>query len=388
MITLLSKIFVKDRDNTESSSVRGAYGTLCSIVGILLNVLLFFAKLIAGAVSGAISVTADAFNNLSDAGSSVITLLGFRMSEKKPDRGHPFGHGRIEYISGLIVSMLIILVGFELGKTSAEKIFVPEEVKFSILIVSILVASVIVKAYMAFYNFSVGKKISSAAMKATAVDSLSDCIATATVLICLLISHFFNVNIDAYCGLVVASFILFSGIRAAKETVDPLLGTPPGEELINEIEGIVMSHTGILGIHDLIVHDYGPGRKMISLHAEVSASADLIETHDMIDNIERDLREELNCDAVIHMDPIVTDDEVTSKTREKVAELVKCIDKRITIHDFRMVTGPTHTNVIFDAAIPGDIKKSEQEILDDIDLIVKSIDPNYYTVVNLDSVYI
>lgn len=388
LISLLSKIFIRNREDTSSPAVRSAYGTLCGIMGIILNIVLFGIKMLAGILSGAISIMADAFNNLTDAGSSVITLIGFRMSGQKPDRDHPFGHGRIEYISGLIVSMLIILVGFELGKTSVEKIITPEPVEFSIVAVIILACSIIVKAYMALYNFSVGKRIASSAMRATAQDSLNDTIATAAVLICLLISKFTGFNIDAYCGLAVSAFILFSGLRSVKETMDPLLGTPPSEDFIKRIEEIVYSYEGVEGIHDLIVHDYGPARTMISLHAEVSADADMLETHDMIDNIEKELREKLNCDAVIHMDPIATNDELTLEVREKVASLVTCIDPALTIHDFRMVTGPTHTNVIFDVVVPFDLKKSDDEIRTSVEKIVKSIDPNYFSVINIDKSYI
>lgn len=388
MISLLSKIFIKDSSDTSSPAVRSAYGTLCGIMGIILNVLLFAIKLLAGVISGSISIMADAFNNLTDAGSSVITLIGFRMSGQKPDRDHPFGHGRIEYISGLIVSMLIILVGFELGKSSLEKIITPEPTEFSIVAVIILVCSIAVKAYMALYNFRIGKKISSAAMRATAQDSLNDTIATAAVLLCLIISRLTSFDIDAYCGLAVSGFILFSGLRAVKETMDPLLGTPPSEEFIKQIEKIVYSHEGVEGIHDLIVHDYGPARTMISLHAEVSCDADLLETHDMIDNIEKELREHLNCDAVIHMDPIATNDELTMSVREKIASLVTCIDAGLTIHDFRMVTGPTHTNVIFDVVIPYDLKRSDEEIRANIETIVKSIDPSYFSVINIDKSYV
>lgn len=388
MITLLSKIFIRNREDTTSPAVRSAYGTLCGIMGIILNIVLFGIKMLAGILSGAISIMADAFNNLTDAGSSVITLIGFRMSGQKPDRDHPFGHGRIEYVSGLIVSMLIILVGFELGKTSLEKIITPEPVEFSIVAVIILACSIIGKAYMALYNFRVGRMISSAAMRATAQDSLNDCIATGAVLICLLISHFLNFNIDAYCGLAVSAFILFSGLRSVKETMDPLLGTPPSEEFIKRIEEIVYSYEGVEGIHDLIVHDYGPARTMISLHAEVSADADLLETHDMIDNIEKELREALSCDAVIHMDPIATNDELTNSVRAKVASLVTCIDPALTIHDFRMVTGPTHTNVIFDVVVPFDLKKSDDEIRASVEKIVKSIDESYFSVINIDKSYV
>lgn len=388
MISLLSKIFIKNSSDTSSPAVRSAYGTLCGIMGIIFNVLLFGIKMLAGAISGSISIMADAFNNLTDAGSSVITLIGFRMSGQKPDKDHPFGHGRIEYISGLIVSMLILLVGFELGKGSVEKIIAPEPVEFSIVAVIILVCSIAVKGYMALYNFTIGKKIGSSAMRATAQDSLNDTIATAAVLLCLIFAKLTSINIDAYCGLAVSGFILFSGLRAVKETMDPLLGTPPSEEFIKDIENIVHSYEGVSGIHDLIVHDYGPARTMISLHAEVPCDADLLATHDMIDNIEKELREHLNCDAVIHMDPIATNDELTTSVREKVAALVTCIDSELTIHDFRMVTGPTHTNVIFDVVIPYGFKKTDDEIRKNIETIVKSIDTNYYSVVNIDRSYV
>ena len=387
MITLLSKIFIKDRD-CSSPSARAAYGTLCSIVGIILNVLLFAFKLFIGIATGAISIMSDALNNITDAASSVITLICFRLSGQKADRDHPFGHGRFEYISGLIVSLLIILVGFELGKSSFEKILAPENVEFSILAVIILSASILVKAYMAFYNFSIAKKISSAAMRATATDSLYDCITTAVVLACLIISKVFSVNIDAYCGLALSAFIMFSGIRSAKETIDPLLGGKPDPELIDRISSIVYSHGGVVGIHDLIIHDYGVGRVMISLHAEVSSDADILETHDMIDNIENELFEKLNCDAVIHMDPIVTNDRLVCEMREKIASLVTCIDKDITIHDFRMVKGPTHTNVIFDAVVPHEIKKSDKEIAESIRTIVKTLDPNCFAVVKIEKSYV
>ena len=384
MLTLLSKIFIKDRDNTASPSVRAAYGSLCGVLGIILNILLFCFKFFAGYISGAISVSADAFNNLTDAGSSVITLIGFRMSEQKPDKNHPFGHGRIEYVSGLLVSLVILLVGFELAKTSFAKILEPQAVTFSWLSVIILSVSILIKAYMAFYNFNIGKRINSAAMKATATDSLSDCVATCTVLVCLIIARVANVNIDAYCGLAVSAFIMFSGARAAKETISPLLGEPPSKELIDEISAIVYSYEGVVGIHDLIVHNYGPGRMMISLHAEISDKADMVTTHDMIDNIEKELREKLSCDAVIHMDPIATDDETVVATKNKIASLVTCIDQRLTIHDFRMVTGPTHTNVIFDIVVPYDLGKSDQELRDNVETIVKSIDQSYFSVVNID----
>ncbi len=388
MITFLSKIFIKDRENFSSASVRSAYGTLCGIMGIIFNILLSAMKFIAGIISGSISMTADAFNNLSDAGSSVVTLLGFRMSERKPDKDHPFGHGRIEYISGLIVSMLIVLVGFELGKSSVEKILTPAAIEFNIIAIIILFASIAVKAYMAFYNFGTGKKIGSSAMRATAADSLSDCVATGVVLISTFVSHFFDINIDAYCGLAVAAFILFSGIRSAKETMDPLLGIPPSAEFIKNIENIVYAHGGVSGIHDLIVHDYGPCRTMISLHAEVDAKANILDIHDMIDNIEKELRETLLCDAVIHMDPIATDDEEVNHARAQIASFAKAIDGAITIHDFRMVKGPTHTNVIFDAVVPSDIRVSGEEVKKRLEDIVKTVNENYIAVINIDMSYV
>ena len=384
MLTLLSKIFIKDKDNVSSPTVRAAYGSLCGVLGIILNIILFCFKFFAGYISGAISVSADAFNNLTDAGSSVITLIGFRMSEQKPDKNHPFGHGRIEYVSGLLVSLVIILVGFELAKSSFAKILAPEEIAFSWLSVIILAVSVLIKAYMAFYNSQIGKRIDSAAMMATSTDSLSDCIATSAVLICLIISRTAGLNIDAYCGLAVSAFIMFSGIRSAKDTISPLLGEPPSKELIDKISEIVYSYEGVVGIHDLIVHDYGPGRMMISLHAEVSDKADMLQTHDMIDNIEKQLRETLSCDAVIHMDPIATNDETVNITRDKIAGLIKCIDHRLSIHDFRMVKGPTHTNVIFDVVVPFDLGKTEQELRDNVETIVKSIDESYFSVINID----
>lgn len=388
MFGLLSKIFIKNRDDLENPAVRRAYGILSGALGIVLNILLFVGKLTAGLVSGSVAIVADALNNLSDAGSSVITLIGFRIAGQKPDKGHPFGHGRIEYISGLIVSMLIILMGFELGKSSVEKIISPSGTEFSPVAAIILAVSVLVKLYMCYYNGRVGKKISSPAMKATAADSLSDCISTTVVLICMFITKFTGFDLDGICGAAVALFIFISGLRAAKDTIDPLLGVPPTEEFVDEIGETVMSHKGILGFHDLIVHDYGPGRRMISLHAEVPADEDLLKTHDTIDNIEKELSAKLGCDAVIHMDPIETDDKITMETREKIAELVKIIDERVTIHDFRMVTGPTHTNVIFDIVVPYDVKRTEEEIRRDVERMVKTLDENYYAVVCVDKSFV
>lgn len=387
MITLLSKWFIKDHQNTHSPAVRQAYGILCGSVGIAFNLLLFAGKFLAGMLSGSIAITADAFNNLSDAGSSVITLIGFRMAGQKPDPGHPFGHGRIEYLSGLFVSIAILLMAVELLKSSVTKIIHPEEITFSPLIVVILVCSIFVKIYMASYNHSVSKKIDSAAMNATATDSLSDTLATTVVLITTLFAHFWGLKIDGYCGVLVGIFILFAGINTAKDTISPLLGQPPAPEFVQKIQNIVMRHEKIIGIHDLIVHDYGPGRLMISLHAEVPADGDILLLHDLIDNIEHDLRHELQCDAVIHMDPICTNDEETIHMKQLVESLVNTISDKLTLHDFRIVKGPTHTNVIFDLVIPYKFEYSDTETVTMIQNKIREHDSHYFAVIDVDHTY-
>ena len=350
MVTLLSRIFIKNK-NVNDPQARGAWGVLCGILGICLNLLLCAGKLIAGLVSGSISIVADAFNNLSDAGSSVITLLGFKMAAQKPDYKHPFGHGRMEYISGLLVSLIIVIVGFELGKSSVEKIITPEPTEFSWVSVIVLSGAILVKLYMSFYNSRIGRKIDSAAMCATATDSLTDSVATGVVLICTLLAGFTSLQLDAYCGLCVSAFILYAGVRSAIDTVSPLLGSMPSAEFVDDVERIVCSHEIILGIHDLIVHDYGPGRRMISLHAEVPANGNLLQMHDEIDNAEEDLRRQLQCDAVIHMDPVENDNEEVCALHEKVKALVAGIEPSLKIHDFRIVPGPSHTNLVFDVLV-------------------------------------
>ena len=388
MITLLAKWFIPDYQNTGDAVVRRAYGQLCGIVGIALNVLLFAGKFFAGVLSGSIAVTADAFNNLSDAGSSVVTLLGFRLAGRKPDPEHPFGHGRIEYLSGLVVSALILLMGVELAKSSFQKIVHPEAVEFSVTAVVILAASVAVKLYMSIYNRRVGEKIKSSAMVATGIDSLSDTISTAAVLLAMVVGKYTNLMIDGWVGMVVALIILYSACRAAMETVGPLLGQAPEEEFVRRIEELVMNHDEVCGIHDLVVHDYGPGRVMISLHAEVPASGDILELHDMIDSIESELRVQLDCEAVIHMDPIVTDDALTTELRHKVALLVKEVDERMTIHDFRMVLGPTHTNLIFDAVVPFNTGKSNYQMEEEIKARVRQMEGTYFAVVRVENSYV
>lgn len=388
MISLLAKWLIPNREQVEDSAVRRAWGALCGFVGIGLNILLFAGKLAAGTLSGSIAITADAFNNLSDAGSSVVTLLGFRLAGKKPDAGHPFGHGRLEYVSGLIVAGLILLMGAELAKSSVDKILHPEAVTFSWLAAGILLASIGVKLYMYLYNRAVGKKIKSAAMSATAADSLSDTAATSAVLLAMVIGKLTDVQLDGWVGLVVALFILWSAVQAARDTISPLLGQAPDPMLVKEIESLVMAHDTVVGIHDLVVHDYGPGRCIISLHAEVPADEQVLELHDVIDNIEEELAQKLHCEAVIHMDPVVVGDPTVTALHQQVAALVKTIDPRITIHDFRMVPGQTHTNLIFDAVIPFDERLTRQQVADRIRQMVSEMEGDYRAVVKVENSYV
>lgn len=385
MIKLLSKFFIKENNSKEQ--LRSAYGMLCSFMGIALNVFLFAIKFFAGLLSGAISVTADAFNNLSDSGSSLITLMGFRLSKKKPDPAHPFGHGRIEYLSGIAVSVLIVLMGFELLSSSVEKIFNPEAVEVSILVIVILVISVAVKGYMYLYNRKYGKLYSSSAMLATATDCISDALSTTVVLVSMLITRFTDVNIDAYCGCAVAVFILYAGAKSAYETVQPLLGQPPEKETVERISEIVLSYDIVLGIHDLVVHDYGPGRLMISLHAEVDSKGDILEIHDEIDNIEKALAEQLNCSAVIHMDPIVTDDEEMREYKELAKKVCSEISSEISIHDFRMVKGNTHTNLIFDVVVPFGFRLNDEELKKEVNGKINESNRELFTVITVDKDY-
>ena len=388
MISVLAKWLIPNWEQVEDGAVRRAWGALCGFVGIGLNILLFAGKLAAGALSGSIAITADAFNNLSDAGSSVVTLLGFRLAGKKPDAGHPFGHGRLEYVSGLIVAGLILLMGAELAKSSVDKILHPEAVTFSWLAAGILLASIGVKLYMYLYNRAVGKKIKSAAMSATAADSLSDTAATSAVLLAMVIGKLTDVQLDGWVGLVVALFILWSAVQAARDTISPLLGQAPDPMLVKEIESLVMAHDTVVGIHDLVVHDYGPGRCIISLHAEVPADEQVLELHDVIDNIEEELAQKLHCEAVIHMDPVVVGDPTVTALHQQVAALVKTIDPRITIHDFRMVPGQTHTNLIFDAVIPFDERLTRQQVADRIRQMVSEMEGDYRAVVKVENSYV
>ncbi len=388
MITLLSRMLIRDRENYSDEKVRRAYGVLCSCMGIFLNILLFGGKYLAGVISGSIAVTADAFNNLSDAGSSVITLAGFRMASKKPDPGHPFGHGRIEYISGVAVSLVIVAVGIQLARESIEKISSPEPMEAGWLPMAILAASIAVKGYMYLYNNSLGKKLSSPGMRATALDSLTDCVATFAALASMVVYRLTDLNIDGWAGAAVALFIIYSGFTAARDTLSPLLGTPPSHELVQRIYSIVLSHPEIKNVHDLVVHDYGPGRLMISLHAEVPADGDLCELHDTIDTAEYELQRELGCSAVIHMDPVSTDGGKTAQMRDEVAAHLDEICPGMTLHDFRIVDGPTHTNVIFDAVLPLDSGMTDEEAKARLEELVTSLWENTHPKVHIDRPYV
>lgn len=388
MVSLLAHIFIKNPDDMDKNKIRIIYGILCGAVGIGFNIILFTGKLIVGTISNSIAITADAFNNLSDAGSSIVTLIGFRLSGSKPDPEHPFGHGRIEYLSGLIVSGVILIMAFELVKSSIAKIIHPDVTTFNILTAVILLVSIAVKLYMAYYNYRIGKKIDSAAIRATCLDSLSDTAATTVVLIASIISALTHIQIDGYCGVIVGLFIFYAGINAAKDTLNPLLGQMPDEEFVDNIDEIVMSHKMVQGIHDLVVHDYGPGRQMISLHVEVPADQDIILIHDTIDNIEDELQLKLGCEAVIHMDPVVND-EKTLLVKQTVKQILFNIDSELTMHDFRMVPGETHTNLIFDIVASHGNELSDDELKDRISTDIKEVlGITYFAVIKVDKAYV
>ncbi|MFR9077478.1 MAG: cation diffusion facilitator family transporter [Blautia obeum] len=388
MITFLASLFIKDSKNYKEPSVRQAYGVLSGAVGIGLNILLFFGKWLAGTISGSIAIIADAFNNLSDAGSSIITLIGFRLSGQEPDPEHPFGHGRMEYISGLLVSVAILVMGFELIGSSIGKLRSPEPIESSALVFGILIASILVKLYMFFYNHSLSKKIESAAMKATSVDSLSDTVATTLVLIATLISKYTGLLLDGWFGILVGLFILYTGGSTLKETIDLLLGQPPKQEFIDEVKEIVLGHSMVHGVHDLIVHDYGPGRVMISLHAEVDVNGDIQDIHEQIDHIEHELQEKLHCSATIHMDPIVTDDKEVLAMKAKVEEMVHFLDESFSMHDFRMVRGLTRTNLIFDVEVPRKTSYTDNEIVNWLKERIHELPGSkYFAVIQIDHEY-
>lgn len=385
MIAVLAKMMGIEELTPDKK--RSAYGKLCGGVGIVLNILLFAGKFLAGWISNSIAITADAFNNLSDAGSSLVTLIGFKLAEQKPDSDHPFGHGRMEYLSGLVVSAVILMMGFELVKDSIDKILHPTGVDFSGVVLVILIASIIGKCYMALYNYSYGKRFESSTLKATAVDSLSDCVSTAVVLIATLVGYYTNIQIDGFCGIAVGVLIFVAGINAAKETLSPLLGEAPDPEFVTQIEEMVLEFDkeSVVGIHDLIVHDYGPGRRIISLHAEVPAEGNMMSLHDVIDNLEMKLRDELGCLTTIHMDPVVTTDERVTELKEKCIDLVKEIGDALSLHDFRVVFGDTHTNMIFDVVVPFEFYLSDSETTKMIQKKVwEKLGKNYFVVITID----
>lgn len=361
MTKFLIKLFVKNNADVTDPAVRGRYASLAAFTGIVLNLLLFAGKLTAGLLAASVAVVADAFNNMSDAGSAVVTLIGFRLALKPVDKGHPLGHGRLEYIAGFIVDLLIILVGAELFKSSFEKILSPSLPSVSVLTYALLSAAILVKLWLFFFYRKIGKLIDSSAIRASAFDSLSDTAATALVLISALVSKFAGLAIDGWAGILVASFILFTGFKAAKETIDLLLGTPPKPEFIEEIRNFVKGYPEVAGIHDLIVHDYGPGRKFISFHAEVPADSDINYAHDVIDCVERDMNEKFGCIVTIHLDPIEMNDARVQELKKLAEESAAEIDPAFTIHDFRMTSGGKHVNMIFDLQVPSDSKMPTEE---------------------------
>ena len=384
MVRKIAMTFVP-KDGTEVEK-RSIYGMVCGFVGIFFNIILFVGKLLAGIITSSISITADALNNLSDAGSSIVTLAGFKLAAQKPDSKHPYGHGRIEYLAGLAVAAVILIMGFELFRDSIGKVLHPQDTEFSYVVIFILLASILVKCYMAYYNYSIGKEIDSAAVRAAAMDSMSDCIATGAVLVTTVLNHLYGWQLDGYCGILVSLFIMYSGIQAARDSVDPLLGIEPDEEFLQQIEDISLSFDeNIVGIHDLMVHDYGPGRKIISLHAEVPADSNMIQIHDVIDNLEKKLSKDLGCMATIHMDPVAVNDPEVKELKHQVADLVKEVLDAITIHDFRVVKGDTHTNLIFDMVVPFSCKCTDREMADMVaDKIKEKLGNNYYAVIDVD----
>ncbi len=384
MIKLLSKLF--EKEDLPEAKRRTLCGTLCGILGIVLNILLFAGKLTVGIISGSVSVIADAFNNLSDAGSSIVTICGFKLAAAAPDPKHPYGHGRAEYISGLVISAVIIVMAFELFKESVGKIIHPESTEFTAVTAAVLIASVLVKCYMAYYNSRVGKMIDSSVLTAAASDSLNDCITTAVVLGSGIIGSFTALHPDGWSGVLVSAFIFYSGLCAARDSIDPLLGDSPSEEFVDEIERTVLDFSpDIVGVHDLMVHDYGPGRKIISLHAEVPSDGDILALHDVIDNLERKLSADFGCVATIHMDPVDIKNPRVTELREKAAGIVKEIYSGITIHDFRVVFGSTHTNLIFDMAVPFECPVEDSVIKDTAAaLIGERLGREYYTVTVID----
>lgn len=384
MLKLLCKLFIKNSDNSKDPAVRRAYGILMSIVGIVANILLSALKLIFGTLSGSISVTADALNNLSDAGAQIISLISFKMSAKPADRDHPFGHARIEYVASMIVSFLVLLVGVELMKESIEKIFHPSDSRFGTGVMIVLAISIAVKLWLAVSGRRMAKKIGSSVVAAASADSFSDAIATSAVLVSAIVCRIWEIRTDAYMGVAVSVVILIAGIKILNDTKNSILGSPPDPEVVEGINEIAKRYPEILGVHDLVVHNYGPGNTIASFHAEVDGKGDVYLIHDVIDNVEKILWSELHVRTTIHMDPIVTDDERISELRALAREVIKRIDSRMDIHDFRFVEGVTHSNLIFDITVPFEIKLSDAEIISLTEKGIKEIHPDFCSVVTLD----
>ena len=386
MIEFLIRRFVPDWQQVQRTDVRERYGTLAAVVGILSNIFLCIIKGLIGLFSGSIAVTADAVNNLSDAGSSVITLLAFKIAGKPADEEHPYGHARMEYISGMAVSFIIILLGLELMGSSFEKILHPEEVGVSALTYLVLIVSIAVKLWQGMFNRNLGKRISSEALQATAADSLNDVFSTGAVLLSTLVYQFTAIPIDGWVGMLVAIFITVSGVKLIMETGSPLLGQAPDPQMVRELEEKITAYDGVIGIHDLQVHNYGPGRVFATVHAEVPANRDILVSHDIIDNIEREVGHEMNLNLVIHMDPVVTDDERLNQLHAQVQLIVAGIDSNLSMHDFRAVFGPTHTNLVFDVVVPPGFSLSDSELSRRIEQQVQALG-SYFCVITVDHNY-
>ncbi len=388
MTDLLIKLFVRNKDKTEDPKVRENYATLSSVTGIIANFLLFVGKLVIGIFSKSVSIIADAFNNIGDAGSSVVTLIGFRLSGKHADKEHPLGHGRLEYITAFIVDILIIFVGVELFKTSVEKIIEPGETAIGTVTLVLLGVAILVKLWLFFFYRKIAKRINSQAIKGASFDSISDVVATTLVFVSALLSRFAGVNIDGYAGILVAAFIFYTGVKAAKETIDVLLGGSPDKEILKKIAQFVKKYPEVIGIHDVMVHDYGPGRQIISFHAEVSAKSDFSYVHDVIDNIERDFQKEYGYLVTIHLDPIVVDDEKVSEMYDFVKATVRQVDEDFSIHDFRMTYGGNHINLIFDLSIPVDSKYGDEEAAKAVEDKIREIRPECNCVIRAEHPYV
>jgi len=388
MTDILIRLFIRDRRNTENAQVRENYGKLAGKVGIATNFLLFLIKITVGTLFHSISITADAVNNLSDSGSSVVTLIGFKISGKPADADHPYGHARMEYISGLIVSFVIVILGFQLAQTSVDKIIHPQTAQFSWLTIIVLVVSILIKLWQCLFYRKVGMTIDSSALVATSFDSRNDILATTSVLIATVVTAITGFNLDGYMGVVVALFIMFSGGKLIMDTVSPLLGNAPSEELVRKIYKKIQSYDGIVGMHDLNVHNYGVGKRFASVHCEVSAEQDIMVSHDIIDNIERDFLKDMDIHMVIHLDPVITDDNRTNELKAEVKKVIGLISDKIGMHDFRVVWGLTHSNLIFDIVVPFEFEMKDAELIGLISDKVQQMNASYRAVITVDHDYV